>query len=59
MSANPKQKGRAKSKDNSKLFGKVHNADCIDFMMNKVEEKSISVIVTSPPYNLKTQLETG
>lgn len=41
-----------------KYLNKVHNSDCIEFM-DKLPEKSISVIVTSPPYNLKNSTGNG
>lgn len=40
------------------LTTKVHNSDCISFM-NSLPEKSISAIVTSPPYNLKNSTGNG
>ncbi len=54
---------KASSKPNIKSFlesslNKVHNEDCISFM-NKLPEESISVIVTSPPYNLKNSTGNG
>jgi modification methylase len=48
--------------DNSLLLNnfknKVHNDDCINFM-DGLPEESISVIVTSPPYNLKNSTGNG
>jgi len=37
---------------------KVHCMDCIK-LMNQLPEKSVSVIVTSPPYNLKNSTGNG
>lgn len=37
---------------------KVHQGDCVE-LLNKMPEKSISVIVTSPPYNLKNSSGNG
>lgn len=39
-------------------LNKMHNEDCISFM-SKLPEKSISTIVTSPPYNLKNSTGNG
>ena len=44
--------------DLQKWLNKIHCNDCITFM-NKLPEKSISVIVTSPPYNLKNSTGNG
>ena len=33
-------------------LNKIHTTDCIDGMKNKIDPKSIDVIVTSPPYNI-------
>jgi len=38
--------------------GKVHCADCIEFM-KVLPSESVSVIVTSPPYNLKNSTGNG
>jgi site-specific DNA-methyltransferase (adenine-specific) len=38
--------------------GKIHRADCID-LMKQLPEESVSVIVTSPPYNLKNSTGNG
>lgn len=43
----------------SHLTGKVHCSDCIQFMNEKIPAESISVIVTSPPYNLKNSTGNG
>jgi modification methylase len=40
------------------LLNKVHCSDCIEFM-NKLPAKSIGVVVTSPPYNLKNSTGNG
>ena len=40
------------------LLNKFHYADCIDFM-DKMPKKSVGVIVTSPPYNLKNSTGNG
>lgn len=40
------------------LLNKFHCSDCIDFM-DKMPAKSIGVIVTSPPYNLKNSTGNG
>ncbi|MEM7589596.1 MAG: site-specific DNA-methyltransferase [Myxococcota bacterium] len=40
------------------LKGVIHCGDCIDIMSN-LPEKSIRVIVTSPPYNLKNSTGNG
>jgi len=40
------------------LTGKIHCADCIQFM-NTMPARSISCIVTSPPYNLKNSSGNG
>lgn len=39
-------------------LNKIHNEDCISFMQ-KLPAKSVSVIVTSPPYNLKNSTGNG
>jgi len=33
-----------------KLINKVHQSECINFM-KKMEDNSIDLVVTSPPYN--------
>lgn len=38
--------------------GKMHQGDCVE-LLNKLPEKSIGVIVTSPPYNLKNSSGNG
>ncbi len=38
--------------------GKIHCMDCID-LMRSLPEESISVIVTSPPYNIKNSTGNG
>jgi len=40
------------------ILNKIHCDDCIQFM-NRMPEKSIGVIVTSPPYNLKNSTGNG
>jgi modification methylase len=45
--------GKSKEFVNSSLINKVHCSDCVNFMDNQLPEQSISVIVTSPPYNIK------
>lgn len=42
----------------SQWTGKVHCMDCVQ-LMNQLPEKSVSVIVTSPPYNLKNSTGNG
>jgi len=42
----------------SDLINKIHCDDCVEFM-NGLPEKSIGVIVTSPPYNLKNSTGNG
>lgn len=51
-------KNITKSKKNLNLLNKTHHGDCID-IMNNIESKSISVVVTSPPYNLKNSTGNG
>lgn len=41
-----------------KLVNKIHQSDCIEFM-KMLPRESISVIVTSPPYNLKNSTGNG
>lgn len=41
-----------------KFLNKMHHGDCIE-TMNKMPEKSVGVIVTSPPYNLKNSTGNG
>lgn len=49
----------AKSADPIKKFlNRTHHGDCIE-IMNKMPEKSVGVIVTSPPYNLKNSTGNG
>lgn len=55
LNKNPKQKVRSFLE---KSLNKIHNEDCISFM-NKLPKESISVIVTSPPYNLKNSTGNG
>ena len=31
---------------------KIYNEDCLLTMKNHIEEKSIDIILTSPPYNI-------
>ncbi len=38
--------------------GKIHCMDCIE-LMNSLPQESISVVVTSPPYNLKNSTGNG
>lgn len=40
------------------LLNKFHRADCIDFM-DRMPPRSVGVIVTSPPYNLKNSTGNG
>jgi site-specific DNA-methyltransferase (adenine-specific) len=42
----------------TKWLNKVHCGDCIE-LMNQMPEKSVSCIVTSPPYNLKNSTGNG
>jgi site-specific DNA-methyltransferase (adenine-specific) len=42
----------------AKWTGKVHCTDCIK-LMTQLPEQSVSVIVTSPPYNLKNSTGNG
>jgi len=42
----------------SKWTGKIHCADCIK-IMNEMPKESISVVVTSPPYNIKNSTGNG
>lgn len=39
-------------------LGKVHCGDCVE-LMNKIPAKSVGVIVTSPPYNLRNSTGNG
>ncbi|VDA99907.1 DNA modification methylase [Olavius algarvensis spirochete endosymbiont] len=39
-------------------LNKIHQMDCID-LMKKLPPKSVSVVVTSPPYNLKNSTGNG
>lgn len=39
---------------------KIYNEDCLETMKNHIEEKSIDIILTSPPYNImKKQKDRG
>lgn len=42
----------------TKWLNKVHRGDCID-IMNQMPEKSIDIIVTSPPYNIRNSTGGG
>jgi len=42
----------------NKWFNKVHQVDCI-VLMKRLPSESISVVVTSPPYNLKNSTGNG
>ncbi len=39
-------------------LGKVHQGDCIE-LMDQIPEKSVDLIVTSPPYNIKNSTGNG
>lgn len=39
-------------------LGKVHQGDCVE-LMDQMPEKSIDLIVTSPPYNIKNSTGNG
>ena len=39
-------------------LNKIINADCMD-ILTKLPDKSIDVVVTSPPYNLKNSNGNG
>jgi len=36
----------------SKIINKIHCADCIEFMQDKIVDNSVDLVVTSPPYNI-------
>ncbi len=41
-----------------KLRGKIYHGDCLD-VMHKLEDESVKIVVTSPPYNLKNSTGNG
>ena len=44
--------------DMNKWINKVHQGDCVD-VMNQMPEKSIDLVVTSPPYNIRNSTGGG
>lgn len=36
----------------------LHQGDCLPFLQNRAESSSIDVVVTSPPYNIRTRYAT-
>lgn len=44
--------------DLSDWIGKIHCGDCVE-VMNRMPEESVSLIVTSPPYNIKNSTGNG
>jgi len=52
------QPKKSENKSLAEWIGKIHCMDCIQLMQSMPEE-SISVIVTSPPYNIKNSTGNG
>ena len=36
----------------------IYNADCLDLMQH-IKSKSIDMVLTSPPYNMRTRIRNG
>ena len=49
---------KSENKSLAKWIGKIHCMDCIK-LMQSLPEESISVVVTSPPYNIKNSTGNG
>lgn len=53
-----RKQSEKKQKKPNELHGTVYCGDCIE-VMKKLQESSVKVIVTSPPYNLKNSTGNG
>ena len=40
------------------LINKIHNENCLETMA-KMPDKCIDLVVTSPPYNMRTRIRNG
>ena len=58
LSPPPKFLPKTENKSLSEFIGKIHCMDCIK-LMESMPAESISVIVTSPPYNIKNSTGNG
>lgn len=58
IGAPAQQQGKIVDVSLAQWTGKVHCMDCIN-LMTQLPEQSVSVIVTSPPYNLKNSTGNG
>jgi DNA modification methylase len=58
LSPSPKFLPKIENKSLAEFIGKIHCMDCIK-LMDSMPEESISIIVTSPPYNIKNSTGNG
>src|SRR4030042_488358 len=58
VGAPKEQPQKSENKSLAKWVGKIHCMDCIK-LMAALPAKSISVVVTSPPYNIKNSTGNG
>jgi site-specific DNA-methyltransferase (adenine-specific) len=58
LGAPEKQPEKTVDKSLAQWVGKIHCMDCIE-LMNSLPEESVSVVVTSPPYNIKNSTGNG